>query len=136
MALIRQSAFQEVKGFDEGFFMYGDDVDLCFRLRARGYRLLVTTRTNAWHRHHELLQEAAKITTPLELCYVNRSRIYFVKKHGRPGDWRKVTARLIWAGVRPTARYLYRRVPELALAYWMGIWYGATSRMGKRMFAR
>ncbi|HEV2767966.1 MAG TPA: glycosyltransferase family 2 protein [Acidimicrobiales bacterium] len=34
----RRSAWDEVGGFDEGFFMYLEDVDLCWRLRQKGWR--------------------------------------------------------------------------------------------------
>lgn len=38
--VVRHDAFQEVGGFDEKLFMYCEDVDLSWRLRAQGYRLL------------------------------------------------------------------------------------------------
>ena len=34
--LIRKSAFQEIGGFDERFFLYFEDVDFCIRLRQAG----------------------------------------------------------------------------------------------------
>jgi len=37
-ALYRKEAIDEVGGFDEDFFCYGEDVDLGFRLRLAGYR--------------------------------------------------------------------------------------------------
>jgi len=37
--LLRRSAFETVRGFDEGYFMYGEDVDLCWRLRRAGWRV-------------------------------------------------------------------------------------------------
>lgn len=37
--LIRASAFAEVGGFDTRFFMYFEDVDLCLRFEAAGWRL-------------------------------------------------------------------------------------------------
>ena len=37
--LVRASAFAEVGGFDTRFFMYFEDVDLCLRFEAAGWRL-------------------------------------------------------------------------------------------------
>ncbi len=37
--LFRRSAYDEVRGFDERYFMYAEDVDLCWRLRRAGWRV-------------------------------------------------------------------------------------------------
>lgn len=47
--LVRRSALDEVGGFDESFFLYGEDLDLCRRLRAAGWRLLAVPEVWASH---------------------------------------------------------------------------------------
>lgn len=37
--VVRREAWDEVGGFDEGYFMYLEDVDLCWRLHRRGWRV-------------------------------------------------------------------------------------------------
>jgi N-acetylglucosaminyl-diphospho-decaprenol L-rhamnosyltransferase len=36
---LRRDALDEVRGWDEGYFMYVEDVDLCWRLRGAGWRV-------------------------------------------------------------------------------------------------
>lgn len=38
--LMRRDAFSSVNGFDERYFLYGEDLDLCRRLRLEGWALL------------------------------------------------------------------------------------------------
>jgi hypothetical protein len=47
--LLRRSAFDAAGGFDERFFMYYEDVDLCRRLRAAGHRLRYVPAATAVH---------------------------------------------------------------------------------------
>ena len=47
--LVRRSAFESVGGFDEQYFLYWEDADLCRRLRARGYHVRYVPRATAVH---------------------------------------------------------------------------------------
>lgn len=77
--VVRRTAWDEVGGFDEGFFMYLEDVDLCWRLKARGWRVRYEPAARVVHaigrstdqtpyrmiaeHHRSLLRYAAKTTT-------------------------------------------------------------------------
>ncbi|HUQ63953.1 MAG TPA: glycosyltransferase family 2 protein [Acidimicrobiales bacterium] len=47
--LVRRSAFDEVGGFDESYFMYVEDVDLCWRLRRAGWTVGYDPRARVVH---------------------------------------------------------------------------------------
>ena len=48
--LLRRDAFAAVGGFDERYFMYWEDADLCRRLRLRGYTIRYVPAACATHR--------------------------------------------------------------------------------------
>jgi GT2 family glycosyltransferase len=55
--LFRRSTFDAVGGFDPALFMYGEDVDLSWRLRARGFRLHYVPRLAVVHRTYSVAEE-------------------------------------------------------------------------------
>jgi GT2 family glycosyltransferase len=61
--LVRRSAFEAVGGFDPRIFMYGEDVDLSWRLRAAGWRVLYQPKLAVLH---ETYREAGEVK-PLQV---------------------------------------------------------------------
>ena len=62
-SMFRRAAFEAVGGFEPRIFMYGEDVDLSWRLRARGGRLLYQPRLGVVHRTY---REAGEVK-PLQV---------------------------------------------------------------------
>lgn len=79
--LIRKRAFDEVGGFDPGFFLYFEDEDLSFRLAQKG-RLL---QVGAARIVHSIGRSSALTLADEFRKYRNygRSRVYFSDKHNR-----------------------------------------------------
>ena len=61
--LLRRAAYESVGGFDPRLFMYGEDVDLSWRLRAKGWRLGYRPRFGVVHRTY---REAGEVK-PLQV---------------------------------------------------------------------
>lgn len=47
--LIKRSVYNEIHGFDEDYFLYGEDVDICLRLRLAGYEIGYTDDVRIMH---------------------------------------------------------------------------------------
>lgn len=47
--LFRQDVYERLKGFDERFFLYYEDVDLCARLRLAGYQVALEPTVRVVH---------------------------------------------------------------------------------------
>lgn len=45
----RRAVYEQMQGFDEHMFMYCEDVDLSWRIRAAGYKLIYVPRASVYH---------------------------------------------------------------------------------------
>ena len=68
--LLRASAMREVGGFEPRIFMYGEDVDLSWRLRCAGYRLHYVARAAVVHHTYSKAHEVKPLQA-LGGIYVN-----------------------------------------------------------------
>jgi N-acetylglucosaminyl-diphospho-decaprenol L-rhamnosyltransferase len=95
--LIRRSAFEQVGGFDETFWLYGEELDLCTRLRDMGWKVL------AWP-GLEVLHEGGVSTGRSRRTHLMHSQSIFryYRKHRATG-WREATLPLAWAALRVRA---------------------------------
>lgn len=85
---IRQSLFEALYGFDETFFMYFEESDLCQRVRDRGWRILYTPEVSITHLGG---YSVSKVSEQMQVEY-RRSQLYYYQKH-RPA-WEQFALRL------------------------------------------
>lgn len=74
---IRRELYEQLHGFDEDFFMYGEDLDLCFRAKVAGFKNYYTPATNILH------FKGQSCKTRRWKSYVDfyKAMIIFVRKH-------------------------------------------------------
>jgi len=58
--LFRSDAFASVGGFDEGFFMYCEDFDICARLRLAGWPLAFVPQVQVVHAAQQLSHRSVR----------------------------------------------------------------------------
>jgi hypothetical protein len=84
---LRRSALGEVGLFDESFPLYFNDVDLCYRLRQAGWKIVFEPKTNVIHYYG--LSSTWQVR-PAGIVESHRSLIRFYRKHYR--------GRVCWCG--------------------------------------
>jgi len=80
--MLRRAALDEAGFFDERFFMYSEDEDLCFRLRKRGWLVCFCGAGTAVH-HGAASTRLNKIDM---LRHFYLSQMLFLLKHHGPGS--------------------------------------------------
>ena len=97
--LVRREVFTILKGFDEQFFVYFEDLDFSLRARQAGWRSFYLTAARALHRGGGT-SEQIKST---RLFYSLRSRLHYVRKHfTRPAALAVVFLTLV---IEPVVRF-------------------------------
>lgn len=73
----RRAAFLAVSGFDEYFFAYGEELDLCIRLRKDGYKISCVPTSLVYH--WGALTSDKKLTR--KIFRIHHNFLYLVLKH-------------------------------------------------------
>jgi GT2 family glycosyltransferase len=74
---LRNAALKEAGLFDEKFFIFFEDIDLCTRIRQSGWKIAVFPGIRAIHHRGE----SAKTDSMNASLHYRRSQLYFWKKH-------------------------------------------------------
>jgi GT2 family glycosyltransferase len=74
--LVRRELFERLQGFDERYFVYYEDVDLCARVRRGGREIVHYAEAQAWHHGGG----TTKQVKDRRLFYLMRSQILYADK--------------------------------------------------------
>ncbi len=91
----RRDALEAIDFFDEAFFMYGEDLDLCFRLKARGGRVCYVPDAVVVHYKGQSSGQRPQAMLREFHCAMWR----FYRKHYVSG-WGVLLVPLVWAGIK------------------------------------
>src|SRR5689334_6085898 len=74
---LRREAYEQTGGFDEEFFMYGEDLDLCYRIQQAGWAIMYVPETQIIH----YKGESARRSDIDEVRLFYEAMRLFVRKH-------------------------------------------------------
>lgn len=72
--LSRRRLLNTLNGFDEDFFLYGEDMDLCYRIRQYGYKTV-------YFPHAETLHVGNPVWNRERIIRVHQAMLMFYRKH-------------------------------------------------------
>ena len=90
--LMPRRIVEELGGFDDDFFAYYEDVDLCARALALGHRIRFCAEMKVWHRRN-----LSSDRMPYRRWFLaQRNHLVFVARHFPETSWRPTVRRLAY----------------------------------------
>lgn len=104
--LMPREAFDAIGGFDEGFPLYAEELDVATRLRDAGWSVRFTPTVEVLH---EVGVSTGGDRRPHALVVMHSSSLYrYYAKH-RAAGWRRITLPLAWSALRLRAEIAWLR---------------------------
>lgn len=120
--LLRASVLEQVGLMRDEYFLYWEETDLDWRIRAAGHRLLYVPGSVV---RHKVAASLGDTWAPAQTEYLARNMLHFYRLN-RPDRLPGVLARLLWTGVK----HLLRGRWALARSTFSGVWLFWRGRFG------
>jgi GT2 family glycosyltransferase len=103
--LVRSDLFRQIGGFDEKFFLYSEELDLCRRVRQIGFEVWYVHTARLMHKEQQSSIQLFGSMGRIVLQNMRSQHYYFRKHYGAAGAfvWRHMIAALY------LFRYILRR---------------------------
>jgi hypothetical protein len=126
--LLTRPCLHAVAGFDEGFFAYYEEIDLCLRVRRGGFRILCAPRAVV---RHDGMRGFAGGFTALSAELKARNLIRLIRRWARPLDYLLLVPTYLLLLATSMALYALRGRAYLLAAMLRGVAAGVQGREGK-----
>ncbi len=110
--MVRRDLFLEAGGFDELFFAHMEEIDLCWRMKNMGKRILFCPGSTVYHVGGGTLPNEH----PYKLYLNFRNNLYTLYKNLPPGQRRKIMPARFFLDLIAALKYLLSGKPSGSLA--------------------
>jgi GT2 family glycosyltransferase len=83
----QKEIFERVGLFDEGFFMYAEDIDLCMRLKKADYNIGFNPDTNVLHLKGASGKKKSKAKGPANFYFWDTMKLFYNKHYEKQYPW-------------------------------------------------
>ena len=115
---VRLKDFREAGGFDKNFFAHQEEIDLCWRLKARGAKIVCLPQSVVYHVGGATL----KMEHPRKTFLNFRNNLLMVYKNLPEKYYRKVMFKRFFFDYLAALHFLLRACPANALSVWKARW--------------
>ena len=74
--IVKSQIFAEIHGFDSDFFFCYEDIDLCWRIRINGYKVVFVPKSRVYH-----IGSASSISTSKNVFHIEKNRLLTLAKN-------------------------------------------------------
>jgi len=78
--LVKRNVFEKIGLFDEKYFLYLEDMDLCVRAKKADFKIMYEPKAVLWHKN---AQSAGGSGSKLQDYYISRNRLLFAFKYAK-----------------------------------------------------
>lgn len=118
LMLLSAACIRATDGFDARFFAYYEEVDLCLRARAAGFRILCVPAARA---SHDGMRGFLGGFTPLAAELKARNLVWLMRKHGNALRWSIFVPTYLGLVLASGCLYLLRGRADVAAALGRGV---------------
>jgi len=98
--LLRREVIEQVGLLDKAFFMYGEDIDWCFRIRKAGYRIQFYPHVSVVHQKHQsgLAHADSQLRFNTQKHFYDAMKLFYNKHYRRRYGW--IISSLVLFGIK------------------------------------
>lgn len=107
--LVSEKIFWDLKGFDEKFYYYSEEADLCYRIKEAGLKIVYEPLAVV----HHMVSTTMGIESKKAMYYMPRGYLYFLDKHNPGNKIKIVLLGLAYVFYNYTFKFVYSRLGKI-----------------------
>jgi GT2 family glycosyltransferase len=126
--MIRSSVIKEIGLMNESCFIYWDDIEWFYRMKRKGYKIIVNSKSKAWHK-----MGSANRSTTFPTYYFWRNRIDFFLRYIQEDQVDKFTKQIVSEMTRALFINNYNKTPNIGKTILFALEDALSQKRGKAL---